>query len=1156
MLVAKMYQNGAGQPSSAKIHPFFVKPAPPAIASEELERPSTPRVDSSEANILSSAELGHSAKRQKTDHATDENVSAVPGAVEPAAYLAPPTPVPASTDIPRDDIEPSRSWISNTVGPVESRGYPIPRTELLQSSNSLPLASAVNSQLETSASARNTEEQSTLPSSTTAKVLKLNPKTGTLGSPPKPKKKPKPTRLVCIRFGVDEESRRNIGEQISKILSGELRFPDTPVKPRATKRSKKTKQVDEAETEAHPKKPTHPFFTGKSKSANQTPESAKPSPKPRQSVFMSTPVSPRRPRNPFTPVNPLKNPQFGTKWTGMKVPGAKHPLWPPAGMSRVCEETSQRRIESGASPQDARKSKGQVSFVSEDEFVLCHLLDNIDLAHVRNTLPRDDDTFAPAPAELRVPQKHLESGSKLQQRLRHQLTISSPMTLTGVDDLTHDELAGPPQAKAHPAISRLYRSLQTQLSAFDRSTCENLAWSHKYAPTTAAEILQGGTEAIHMKEWLLAMKVQSVETGGDAKGKSEAIPKKRRRKNKLDDFVVDTDEDASELDELEELDDNEPASPVRRPRSLARLGNLRSKKPARLRNTIVVSGPRGCGKTASVYAIARELGFEIFEINSSSRRSGKDIVDKVGDMTRNHLVQHHQTTSSSDTLVDDSANEVASGKQGVMTSFFKSNTPSGQKQGSASGQKDSPKPAPSQRSQKQSLILLEEADILYDEDKQFWATLIGMMSQSRRPFVIVCNDESLVPLQSLNLHGIFRFSWAPAPLAVDACLLMAANEGHMLHRTAVEALYRSRGEDLRATIAELNFWCQIGVGDRRGGFDWFYPRWPKGCDLDERGEVVRVISGDTYKRGMGWVDRDVVATTHDRMEGEVEVLCQSWDSWRIGMDDWCDYIDTGPHMGEAWVAAWTAGERRATLEAADEYYASVSDADVCSCGVFAPAQQEPLDASQPDLAESTRDDYIIGRTLLEAEPLRHATPLAETVAFSIKSLAGQRLQAFTGKTPQLDLEAAAVALLDGSFRSQRSQTTRIDLAYAFDPIAVSAKPQATSHLDPSVFDRTTRMIVLDVAPWIRGIVSYEHQLMRERLKLNSLLDGSKKRMRNTRSAYSALEGSHRTSTRRERYFGDCLSTSLVMRTGGPGWQAAVVPLPDTIMTDSESIASN
>jgi hypothetical protein len=117
----------------------------------------------------------------------------------------------------------------------------------------------------------------------------------------------------------------------------------------------------------------------------------------------------------------------------------------------------------------------------------------------------------------------------------------------------------------------------------------------------------------------------------------------------------------------------------------------------------------------------------------------------------------------------------------------------------------------------------------------------------------------------------------------------------------------------------------------------------------------------------------------------------------------------------------------------------------------------------------------------------------------------------------------------------------MDLAHAFDPIAINEKTTYASYLDPSVFDRTTALIVLDVAPWVRGIVEFDNTLMQERLKLSNLLSegGTRKRMRTTRSAYSAMEGGERRTTRRERYFGDTLNAVFVRHTAGEGWREAV-----------------
>ena len=485
-----------------------------------------------------------------------------------------------------------------------------------------------------------------------------------------------------------------------------------------------------------------------------------------------------------------------------------------------------------------------------------------------------------------------------------------------------------------------------------------------------------------------------------------------------------------------------------------------------------------------------------------------------------------------------------------MTAFFKpkaGTAPKTSKKRKADKAKEEPRAA--SKLQKQSLILVEEVDVLYEEDKQFWATLMGMIAQSKRPFIMTCNDETLVPIQGLTLYGILRFSPPPVELAADVCLLIAANEGHALERHAVEDLYLSRGNDLRAAITELNYWCQIGVGDCRGGFDWFYLRWPKGIDLDENGDVVRVISENTYMKGMGWIARDPIATCNDPWGGEEEAMHQCWDSWQLNVCDWHNSLDMAACTDDL-----SKGGRVADLSAYQDFSQALSDCDLYSNGMFGATLQEVINPCLPELPTKAREDYVVGRQLLEAEPMTPSAALGGEISTSVSSLARNDLLNYASQTQESSAastltpigEQKAITILESSFKSPPSTPlTRRAFSLAFDPIAASDTDSRTSHLTLSVFDGPFPTIVLDIAPWVRSIVSYDHHLMLERKRLSSLLSeggggAKRKRMRNTRAAYSALEGGERRSTRRERYFGDLVNMNLVLGTGLEAWREAVL----------------
>lgn len=170
----------------------------------------------------------------------------------------------------------------------------------------------------------------------------------------------------------------------------------------------------------------------------------------------------------------------------------------------------------------------------------------------------------------------------------------------------------------------------------------------------------------------------------------------------------------------------------------------------------------------------------------------------------------------------------------------------------------------------------------------------------------------------------------------------------------------------------------------------------------------------------------------------------------------------------------------------------------------------------------------------------------------MKSLAKSCLQEYTntaqkGAADQLRPlnEIQTIDYLQCSFTSPLPGTMaigRIGFAFAFDPIATDAPGlQPSAWLDPSIFDRTLELIVLDVAPFVRGIVAYDTHLQKQRLKMSNLMSeggqakSGTKRMRTTRAALSALEGGTRSTTRNEKWFKADMNPYLVAKTAGKGW---------------------
>ena len=900
-----------------------------------------------------------------------------------------------STSLKQSIIEGGGS--DHTLHTPDKKQFPIPTIRnaevsagsVIEASGNTPNSSAASeSKIKATSTGGKTTERKP------SKVLRLNLKTGTIGSPPAKKSKPlgdKPekgtlkgnrqglnSRIVTIRYGLS-----SIGLKVDQILNNKKLPP--PV-------ADKVECPEITSTDpSKPLKSIHPLFLGKVAAKLSSPKKLPKQDAPdvdAQRQIGSIILGRTRPGSLDNSALPSKVKvsafsEFGSAGKVLKFPGAVEPAWPARGMVHVrghaqgMNEVQQQGQYAMQIRSNIKKSKYQAIEVLAKEDVVGALATDLCIGDVAKGIQEINlDQFPALPSCLRLPVKHFETGADLQRRVRREICTSLPSPNTVDTSSSEDEVRGSSSTRGriHPALEKTYNSIATSLSAFDQGQCETQPWTHKYSPRSAAEVLQTGKAAFILKEWLQTLTVTSVETGTRNRSGSRAssvsrhsatskpgYPGKRKRKSKkLEGFVVSSEEEDNDMDEISEPEDDPSprGSQGLLKKTVVRAGDMGArgfKDSVRLTNAVVVSGPHGCGKTAATYAVAKELGFEVFEINSSSRRSGKDILEKVGDMTRNHLVQRSQIQSQVDPIDEDAqrisdalADDLKSGRQGTMNSFFKPKPskiakPKSKKPISVKEQSEATKnnfaPKVPAKHQKQSLILLEEVDILYEEDKQFWATVLNLIAQSKRPIIMTCNDESALPLQSLSLHAIIRFMPPPIDLAVDYMLLVAACEGHALRRDAVSALYESRYLDLRASLMELDFWCQFAVGDLKCGLDWYYPRWPRGSDIDTEGNVIRVVSEGSLGTGMGWLSQDFLYSHLHHLDIEEEILHEAWDGWNLDIGDWQQNLDLTAWADKTTALSTSTTDYRSSLNMYVNFSEAMSVADLCSGSAFAPSDR-------------------------------------------------------------------------------------------------------------------------------------------------------------------------------------------------------------------------
>nr|CAI5832711.1 unnamed protein product [Callosobruchus analis] len=295
-----------------------------------------------------------------------------------------------------------------------------------------------------------------------------------------------------------------------------------------------------------------------------------------------------------------------------------------------------------------------------------------------------------------------------------------------------------PKSKARDKTKKKSKGLDRSVEIVDPEQVEvdvlaQAMWTEKYKPRNSEDII-GNTDAIKsLKKWLEAWLNFSEEI---INSKS-----KRRNSNSSDDFIV---SDCSSRDTL--------------------------RLPG---NTVVLEGPCGSGKSTAVYAICNELEFNVIEINASSKRTGKHLLQKLQEATQSHQVRKKESSTFSNFLQQTDSQEA------------------GDKQ--------------------MCVLLVEDIDIVFEQDDNFITALMQLVTTSKRPIILTTTDFDSVFVQRF-LGDFERISFKPLSahsLAIWLQLVCLV-EGMFVDQDEIGSLLEFNKGDARRTMLELQFWVQSG----------------------------------------------------------------------------------------------------------------------------------------------------------------------------------------------------------------------------------------------------------------------------------------------------------------------------------------------------------
>eukprot|EP01018_Ginkgo_biloba_P035757 Gb_12785 [translate_table: standard] len=247
-----------------------------------------------------------------------------------------------------------------------------------------------------------------------------------------------------------------------------------------------------------------------------------------------------------------------------------------------------------------------------------------------------------------------------------------------------------------------------------------------------------------------------------------------------------------------------------------------------LKNVLLLTGPVGCGKSAALYACAKEQGFDVIEVNASECRNGALVKQKFGEAMESHglnqrsvediagvqdkIVLEHSFSAKETRQKKNVPNKVKKEKDcAVVSSAAKYQIfPEREKQINGLDER----PAWSQ-SRSKALILFEDVDIIFDEDRGFMGALLQLAETAKRPIILTSNRRD-PNLPRLLDRLTVEFDLPSVEELLSHAFMVCVAEGVTISPSLVEHAVKCCCRDLRKTMMLLQFWCQGRNNSKEG----------------------------------------------------------------------------------------------------------------------------------------------------------------------------------------------------------------------------------------------------------------------------------------------------------------------------------------------------
>ncbi|XP_022140030.1 uncharacterized protein LOC111010770 isoform X2 [Momordica charantia] len=349
-----------------------------------------------------------------------------------------------------------------------------------------------------------------------------------------------------------------------------------------------------------------------------------------------------------------------------------------------------------------------------------------------------------------------------------------------------DKTCGLSDSEARPTVEHQSRFLQDRMQSYYlrcQSHPKNCLWTYKYQPKMATEVC-GNLESVKfMSEWLHLWYERNSQNNRDF-----AVGNKFQKQ--------DNSGNCSQSDSDYEGLDGEDS----------------------LKNVLLVTGSSGSGKSAAIYACAEEHGFRVFEFSASVIRSGAVLKQMIGEALQSHQLKWAVKSSqgSRNKFVDKSpslqANTAAKNLTNEVIELISLSDDDSDNIKGVGEFEYIVAESTNNHGDAKPLILLEDVDIIFLEDRGFISSIQEIADTGKGPIILTSNSSD--PVLPDNLDRLQVSFIRPSSTELLSHLYMiCASEGVNIQPCLLERIIHCYHKDIRKTIMHLQFWCQ-GKGFR------------------------------------------------------------------------------------------------------------------------------------------------------------------------------------------------------------------------------------------------------------------------------------------------------------------------------------------------------